>query len=85
VRLAGAGPADQHGVALLGEESAAGQIAHQGLIDRGTVELEVVEVLGEYSHLFSLFRRIWSAPTPSTEDGKARLYWVEIRRMSAIN
>jgi hypothetical protein len=50
VRLAGAGPADQHGVALLGEESAAGQIAHQGLIDRGTVELEVVEVLGEYSY-----------------------------------
>src|SRR5205807_4320030 len=45
--LAGAGPANQDGIALLGEEATAGEIAHQGLVDRGAVELEVVEVLGE--------------------------------------
>jgi hypothetical protein len=32
VGLAGSGSADQYGVALLGEESAAGEIAQQGLI-----------------------------------------------------
>ena len=40
--LAGAGPADQHGVALLGEESAASEVAYQGLVNRRAVELEVV-------------------------------------------
>ena len=45
--LAGAGPADQHGVALLGDESAAGEVTHEGLIDGRAVELEVVEVLGQ--------------------------------------
>jgi hypothetical protein len=39
--------ANQHGVAQPGEESAAGEIAHQGLVDRRAVELEVVEILGE--------------------------------------
>src|ERR1700732_85329 len=47
MRLAGAGPADQHGVALLGDESAAGEIVDERLIDRRALELEVVEVLGE--------------------------------------
>ena len=47
MRLAGAGAADQDSVALLGDEAAAGEIAHQGLVGRRTVELEVVEVLGE--------------------------------------
>src|SRR5262249_21600149 len=47
MRLASAGPADQHGVALLGEESAAGEVVHEGLVDRRARELEVVEVLGE--------------------------------------
>ena len=46
--LAGAGPADQHGVALLGEEGPAGKIAHEGLVDRGAGELEVVEVLCQW-------------------------------------
>jgi hypothetical protein len=41
----GAGSANQHGVALLGEEGAASEIVHQGLVDRGAVELEVVEIL----------------------------------------
>jgi len=45
--LAGAGPADQHNIALLGKESAAGEIAHQCLVDRRSVELEVIEILGE--------------------------------------
>src|SRR5215467_10824530 len=45
--LAGAGSPDQHGVALLGDESAAGKLIDEGLVDRRTAELEVVEVLGE--------------------------------------
>ncbi len=46
--FAGAGSADQHGVALLGKESAVGEVAHQRLVKRRAVELEVVEVLGEW-------------------------------------
>ena len=34
MRLAGAGPADQDDVALLSDEVAAGEIAHQALVDR---------------------------------------------------
>ena len=45
--LAGAGPADQHGIALLCDEAAAGEIVHERLVDRRAVELEVIEVLGE--------------------------------------
>jgi hypothetical protein len=45
--FAGAGSANQHGIALLGEESAAGEIAHQRLVDRRAVELEVFKILGE--------------------------------------
>ena len=47
MRLAGAGSADEHGVALLGDEAAAGEVANEGLIDRRVLEGEVVEVLGE--------------------------------------
>jgi hypothetical protein len=43
VALAGAGSTDQHGVALLGKESAACEIAHQSLIDRRALKLEVGE------------------------------------------
>ena len=46
--LAGTCPADQHGVALLGDEAAADEVVHERLIDRGALELEVVEVLGEW-------------------------------------
>jgi hypothetical protein len=42
-----AGAADQNNIALLGEESAAGEIAHQCLVDRRSIELEVIEILGE--------------------------------------
>ena len=45
--LAGSSSADQHGIALLGDESAAGEVAHERLVDRRARELEVVEVLGE--------------------------------------
>ena len=45
--LAGAGAADQHDVALLGDEAAAGEIVDKGLVDRRAVELEVIDVLGE--------------------------------------
>src|ERR1700722_15295409 len=45
--LPGAGATDQDGVTLLGEESTAGEVAHQGFVDRRAIELEVVEVLGE--------------------------------------
>ena len=37
--LAGAGAADQDDVALLGEEAAAGEVAHQRLVDRRAVEV----------------------------------------------
>src|SRR5271166_6697180 len=47
VRLAGAGSADEHGVALLGDEAAAGEIANERLVDRRVLEHEVVEVFGE--------------------------------------
>ena len=47
VGLAGAGAADQHDVALLREEAAAGEVAHQGLVDRRAVEVEVVDLLGQ--------------------------------------
>ena len=46
-RLARAGAADQHDVALVGEEVAAGEVAHQGLVDRRAVEGEVVDILGQ--------------------------------------
>src|SRR5271156_6683821 len=41
------GAADQHGVALLRYEAAAGEIVDERLVDRRPLELEVVEVLGE--------------------------------------
>ena len=47
VALAGAGSADQHDVALLLDEAAAGEVAHQCLVHRSGVEVEVVDVLGE--------------------------------------
>src|SRR5271168_1764520 len=47
MRLACAGPADQDDVALLGDEAAAGQIAHQSLVDRRILEDEVFDVLGQ--------------------------------------
>jgi hypothetical protein len=40
-------PPTNTGVALLGDEGAAGEIAHESLVDRGVPEGEVVDVLGE--------------------------------------
>src|SRR5208282_2593144 len=45
--LASAGPADQHGVALLDNEAAAGEVVDERLVDRRAIELKVIEVLGE--------------------------------------
>src|SRR4051812_18068038 len=45
--LAGSGPADQHGIALLGDEAAACEIVDERLVDRRALELEDIEVFGE--------------------------------------
>src|SRR4029077_5243065 len=45
VAFAGAGPPDQHGVALLGNEVAGLQLADQGLVDWGSGEVEVVDIV----------------------------------------
>ena len=42
-----AGAANQHDVALLGDEAAASEIVDESLIDRRAVELEVGDVLGK--------------------------------------
>ena len=47
VRLAGSGASDQDDVTLMGEEVPAGEVAHQGLVDRRVVEDEVLDVLGQ--------------------------------------
>jgi hypothetical protein len=47
MRFARSGPADQHDVALLGDEVAAGVIAHQTLVDRCAFELETIDVFGQ--------------------------------------
>src|SRR5262249_48227172 len=47
MRLAGAGAADQHSVALFGEKGAARQIADQRLVDRCAGEVELVDVFGQ--------------------------------------
>jgi hypothetical protein len=46
MRLAGAGPADQRGVAL-GDEPAAGEVVDERLVDRGALKREVGEILSE--------------------------------------
>ncbi len=45
--FAGAGSADQDGIALLGQKAAIRQIAHQRLIDGRAGKLEAIEVLGQ--------------------------------------
>jgi hypothetical protein len=42
----GAGSPYEHGVTLLSDESAAGEIANESLVDRRALEREVVDVLG---------------------------------------
>src|SRR6185503_1141639 len=46
MRLAGTGSADQDHVALLRDEVAAGEVAHQALVDRCSLEGEVIDILG---------------------------------------
>src|ERR1700726_1762694 len=45
--LAGAGTANQHGVALLGDEAPTGEIIDQRLVYGGALELDVIKVLGK--------------------------------------
>jgi len=45
--FAGAGAADQHGVALLSDEPAERQVADQALVDRCAGEVELVDVLSQ--------------------------------------
>jgi hypothetical protein len=45
--LAGVGAADQHGIALLGDEATASEIIDQGLVDGRALEPEVLKVLGK--------------------------------------
>ena len=47
VGFAGAGAADEHGIALLGDEATAGEVDDEGLVDRRTIKVEVIEVLGK--------------------------------------
>jgi hypothetical protein len=46
--LAGTRSADQHDVALLGDEAAASEIIDKRLVDRRAVELEVGGILGKW-------------------------------------
>ena len=46
MRLARSRSADEDGVALVGDEDSVGEVADQGLIDRGVGKFEVVDVLG---------------------------------------
>src|SRR5690348_10937933 len=45
--FARAGSADEDNIALLSDEGAPGEIAHQALVDRRVLEREVVYVFGE--------------------------------------
>ena len=45
--LAGAGPADQHDIALFSEETSSSEILDERLVDRQTLELEVIKVFGK--------------------------------------
>src|SRR5208282_4105208 len=47
MRLARSGSPDQDDVALLGDEAAGGEVAHESLVDRRVLEREVVDVLGQ--------------------------------------
>ncbi|MET3583891.1 hypothetical protein ABID19_006957 [Mesorhizobium robiniae] len=47
MRLAGACPADQEDIALMGDEGAGGEIADQALVDRRAGKIEVLDILGQ--------------------------------------
>src|SRR5262249_20266329 len=57
MRFPGTGSADQNQIALLCNEVATGEITHQALIDRRSLEREVVDILRQrqlgYGHLIS--------------------------------
>jgi hypothetical protein len=47
MRLAGACPADQDDIALIGDEGAGGEVADQALVDRRAGKIEVLDILGQ--------------------------------------
>jgi len=47
VGLAGSGAADQHDIALVGDEAAGGQFPDEPLVDRGVGKIELLDVLGQ--------------------------------------
>lgn len=60
VALARTGSTDQHGVALLGDEAAAGEVADEGLIGRRALELELQGACAEDE--FKEYRRVvWTS------------------------
>jgi hypothetical protein len=72
--LSGAGPADQDGVALLDDKAAAREVLGERLVDRRTLELEVVEVLGE-----------WQLGDGELVFDRSRLLLVDLRRQQIAN
>lgn len=68
MRFARFGSTDKDDVALLGNEGAAGEIAHQSFIDRRIFEGEVVNILGERQ-----LRRFLDAVERNVPDGQAGL------------
>jgi len=64
--LTGAGAADEHGVALLGEKRAAGEFADQPLVDRRAGEVEVVYKIGHSREQVSLLLPCILAPREDT-------------------
>jgi len=51
--LAGSRAADEHGIALVLQEFASGQIPDQGFVDRGVLAFELVDLLGRRSGRWS--------------------------------
>src|ERR1700733_13678067 len=74
MRLAGPSSADQHDVALMRQEVATDQVAHQRLVDRRACKRKLIDVLGQRqlgdgdlildrTRLFSLISAVSKSPT----------------------
>ena len=68
--LAGSGPADQHGVALLGDQSTAGEVFDECLVDRRAFELALGSQVAS-SSFFSRIRR--SQHSRIFKDGRGQI------------
>ncbi|ESZ71229.1 hypothetical protein X726_28515 [Mesorhizobium sp. L103C105A0] len=47
MQLSASGAADEHGIALVGDKGAVGELADKGLVDRRVGEVEFLDLLGE--------------------------------------